>query len=260
MYGTYIGNNKMLVKLAYNAMITVPADDLSLMPSFVTSGMIEAPLTNYFLTQIKPGFTVVDIGANVGYFTVLASKMVGNSGKVFAYEASSKTAAILKDNLAINWTTENVKVINKAIYSENKLIKFHSSERFIGNSSLHERPSDENVLDTYTTKEIEAVALDNELKNIDSIDLVKIDIEGGEYHALLGMMGLLHEKKIKRVTFEWNKIMLGDVVEKFLLLMSDILNSLGGRIYLLNKEGEPVPTTLKEVSNFEFYPFVLIEF
>ncbi|MDR9853358.1 FkbM family methyltransferase [Paenibacillus sp. VCA1] len=260
MNGTYIGNNKMLVKLAYNAMITVPADDLSLMPTFVTTGMFEVPLTKYFLSHVKQGYNIVDVGANVGYFTVLASKLVGSSGKVFAYEADSKTASMLKDNLAMNWTTENVKVINKAVYSESKLLKFLSSERFIAYSSLHEKPSDENVQDTFTTKEVEAVALDNELKNIDSIDLVKIDIEGGEYHAFLGMMGLLQEQKIKKVTFEWNPPMLGEDTEKFLLLISEILNSFGGRLYLLNQEGEPVATTLKEVSNFEFFPFVLIEF
>lgn len=54
--------------------------------------------------------------------------------------------------------------------------------------------------------------------------------------------------------------MLGEDVQPFLLLISDLLNRLGGRLFFLDAEGNPVPTTLKEISSTEFYPFALLEF
>ncbi|MGG1877319.1 FkbM family methyltransferase [Paenibacillus cisolokensis] len=260
MFGTYIGDNRMLIKLAYGGYLTISSKDLSIMPTLVTTGIFEVPLTKYFISTIKPGFTVVDVGTNVGYFTLLASKLVGTEGRVIGFEANSELVGTVKDNLAMNWLTENTTIINKAVYSENKQLEFLNSERFHAYSSIHEKPSDDNLLDTYTSVVIDAVALDEELKDINSIDLLKIDIEGGEYNAFLGMMKLIEQKKIKRITFEWNSPMLGERAQPFLLILSDLLNRLGGRLYFLNSEGNPVPTTLKDISSVEFYPFALIEF
>lgn len=260
MHGTYIGDNKMLIKLAYNGYLTISSTDLSLMPTLVTTGAFEIPLTKYFLSNIKSGFTVVDVGTNVGYFTVLASKLVGNNGTIIGFEANADLVNYVKDNLAMNWLTENTTIINKAVYSENKMLEFFSSNRFHCYSSMYVKPNDENVLDTYSSIEVNAVKLDTELYDIGQIDLLKIDIEGGEYHAFLGMMELLENKKIKRVTFEWNKPMLGDDAQPFLFLLSDLLNRLEGRLYALDAEGRPVPTTVKELSSVDFYPFALLEF
>lgn len=260
MHGTYIGNDKMLVKLAYNAFLTISSKDLSVMPLLVSTGIFEAPLTKFFLTNVKPGNVVVDIGTNVGYFTVLASKLVGDQGRVIGFEANPELVLNVKDNLAMNWTTENTKIINKAVYSQNTVLNFRTSEKFHAYSSIHEKPKDENLVDNYSLIEVNAVTLDSELQDIEFIDLLKIDIEGGEYHAFLGMMGLIERKRIKRITFEWNRPMLGDEAEKFLRLISDILNRLSGRLYLIDQEGNTVPTTLKEISSVEFYPFALIEF
>lgn len=250
----------MLIKLAYNGYLTISSRDLSIMPTLVTTGMFEVPLTKYFLSQIKSGFTVVDVGANVGYFTILASKLVGNTGKVIGFEANSELVSIIKDNLAMNWLTENTTILNKAVYSENKVLRFLSSERFHAYSSIHEKPKDDNLIDAYSSKDVNAVSLDSELHDIRQIDLLKIDIEGGEYQAFLGMMGLIENKRIKRITFEWNKPMLGEEAQPFLILISDMLNRLGGRLFFLDIEGNQVPTTLKEISSMDFYPFALLEF
>ncbi|WP_255255787.1 hypothetical protein [Priestia megaterium] len=71
MNGVYIGNNKMLVSVNWKAQLIVPSNDLSLTPFLLTSGYIELPLTNFSRKNLRPGDTVIDIGANVGYFSVL---------------------------------------------------------------------------------------------------------------------------------------------------------------------------------------------
>ncbi|MFB5679274.1 FkbM family methyltransferase [Paenibacillus terreus] len=260
MHGTYIGDHKMLISLGYGGWITVSSQDYSLMPVLVTTGYFEYPLTNYFLKYIKAGDTVVDIGANIGYFTLLAARQVGTQGKVIGYEANPEMLPILRDNLAMNWVTDQVTLSNKAIYSENKNLEIQISERFPCYSSINERPEDNNVVDRYKKISIPGVTLDSELMDMDRIDLVKIDIEGGEYQAFLGMRGLIKQGKIKNISFEWNRPMLGEECEPFIQLLNLILHHHGGRLYVLSTEGDPVPVKLQEIISKDFYPFALIQF
>ncbi|AWB46223.1 FkbM family methyltransferase [Paenibacillus sp. CAA11] len=261
MYGTYIGNNKMLVNLGYGGYLTISSQDLSLMPTLVSTGVFEVPLTKYFINNVKPGETIVDIGANVGYFTLLAAKLVGEKGKVIAFEANSQLVDYIKDNLAMNWITENVSVINKACYSCNQFLEFNTSEKFHGYSSIHDKPADDNLVDTYITHKVEAVALDRELSNYEGvIDLLKIDIEGGEYHAFKGMQSLIESKRIKKISFEWNRSMLAGDADSFLSLIDDLMNRFGGYLYYLDNEGNPNAAKLEDIAKLDFYPFVLIEF
>lgn len=261
MHGTYIGNNKMLINLGYGGYLTISSQDLSLMPTLVSTGVFEVPLTNYYINTVKPGYTIVDIGANVGYFTLLAAKLVGDQGKVIAYEANAELANYVKDNLAMNWLTEKVSVINKAIYSSDQLLEFKISSRFHGYSSIYDRPQDENLLDSPTVSKVEAVALDSELADYEgTIDLVKIDIEGGEYHAFKGMLSLIRSKKIKRISFEWNRPMLGADTNSLLELINDLLNNYGAYLFYLDGYGNPIPAKLDDVAKIDFVPFVIIEF
>lgn len=260
MFGTYIGNNKMLVKVVYNGMLTISATDLSLMPSLVTNGYIEMPLTKFFINNVKPGCTVVDIGTNVGYFTILAGMLVGNKGKVYGYEANVNVFHLLQDNVSMNWLTQQIQIQNKAIYSKNTNLEFNVSTIFQGDSSINNNSMNDLIDNSFTTVNVEAVSLDKELRNIKSIDLLKIDIEGGEYHAFLGMLEVIEQKKIKKVIFEWNKKMLGEDAGPFADLLKDILYKYDGLIYKLGKEGEALPTTVDYITSSDFYPFALIEF
>jgi predicted methyltransferase len=61
------------------------------MPALTTWGAIEPPLTKFFASSLKPGHTIVDVGTNVGYFTVLAAKIIGTEGRVIAFEANPTT-------------------------------------------------------------------------------------------------------------------------------------------------------------------------
>lgn len=260
MFGTYIGNNKMLVKLAYGGMLQISSDDLSLMPSLVTTGVIEAPLTKFFINYIKPGQTIVDIGANVGYFTILAAKLVGITGKIIGFEANPNVYEILKDNISMNWLNQQTILYNKAIYSKDTLLNFHSSHKFHGDSSIHLIEKNENALSFYTTIQVEAIPLDSQFNKLEYIDLLKIDIEGGEYQAFLGMLNLIEQKKIKQIIFEWNKTMLGDEYSEFISLLNLIHQKYNGDFYILDQEGNPTPTTIDMITSIDFYPFALIKF
>ncbi|GAA2356685.1 FkbM family methyltransferase [Dactylosporangium salmoneum] len=261
MHGTYIGNDRMLIELAYGGMLVVPSDDYSLMPALTTWGAIEPPLTRYFATAVHPGQTVVDVGANVGYFTVLAARQVGAGGRVVAFEANPATAGLLRDNLSLNWLTDHdIVVRTEAAYSGNGSIGFHASSRFVGDSSTQRRPEHEHRLDDITTIQVPAVRLDDALAHLPHIDLLKIDIEGGEFHAFQGMMGLIRARRIGRIVFEWNAVMLGEDRAPFAGILRTIRDECGGGFYALDQEGRPAPLAIDQLEQVPFYPFALIDF
>jgi uncharacterized YccA/Bax inhibitor family protein len=116
MRGTYIGGQRMLVVTVYGGKLIIPSMDLSLSPELIISGSLELPLTKYLIKNIKQGFTVFDIGANLGYFTVLLGMLVGPTGKVFAYEPNPYLNSLLFDNLCI-WQVENDEFGNEKMQS-----------------------------------------------------------------------------------------------------------------------------------------------
>ncbi|MFI5911211.1 FkbM family methyltransferase [Dactylosporangium sp. NPDC051541] len=259
--GTYIGNNRMLVETIYNAMLVMPADDYSLMPSLVTWGAIEGPLTKFLASELRPGQTFVDVGANIGYFTVLATQRVGLGGKVIAFEANPGTAAVLRDNLAVNWLTEhNVVVHNQAAYSANTTVRFNASARWVGDSSIQHRPGNAHRLDEITAIEVPAVRLDDALQSAGVIDVLKIDIEGGEYQAFMGMMGLIRQRRVRRLIFEWNTLMLGADRGRFADLLRTIGAECGGRFSALDGEARLKPMQVSDLERVDFYPFAIIDF
>ncbi|GAB3836301.1 hypothetical protein GCM10027610_036340 [Dactylosporangium cerinum] len=101
--------------------------------------------------------------------------------------------------------------------------------------------------------------LDDALKDVPVIDLLKIDIEGGEYHAFTGMMQLIREDRIRRIVFEWNAVMLGADTGRFAAVLRTIRDECGGTLHALNQEGQPSPISIDELEKIPFYPFAVIE-
>lgn len=260
MHGTYIGNNKMLIHTLYGVNLVMPSTDRGLMPLLVANGGYEMPLTKYCLDQLKPGNVFVDVGANVGYFTLLAALKVGGNGAVYSFEASPTVFKNLKENVLMNWLDKQVKLINKAAYSHAATMKFHDSIITSGVSSLNISPEYLADPSDFEIIEVEAVRLEDELQAVDTIDMLKLDIEGSEYRALLGMMSLIRQNKIKQIVFEWNKPLLGAEADVFLSLLSQIQMEMKCIYYTLNSDGKPALLDIELLHGVEFYPFVLIRF
>lgn len=257
MRGVYIGNHRMLVSPIWGGKLIVSSDDRSLMPDLVINGYYDIALTKYLIKQIKPGNITVDVGANVGYFTTLMGYLVGPSGKVISYEADLDNFLLIYENIAVNYLNDRVMVMNKAVYSENTTISFYATEKFKGNGSIHKHDDqyfryfgNEKIIE----QKIEAESLDSSLIKFDSIDIVKIDIEGGEYHALLGMKTLIEEEKITCIIFELNKSMLREDFTK----LRDLIEGWDEHYYFffLTNEGDEVPVSVEEIFNHDSIPAV----
>jgi FkbM family methyltransferase len=172
--------NPVLLNLRY-FKIYVRLDDWAVGARIAVNRTYEQHVTRAVRSFLKPGAVVIDIGANIGYYTLLAASHVGNAGKVIAFEPSSNNCALLDMSVQKN-NFNNVVIHTKAVTSENGYVAFGMDDSN-GNIS-------QNISVTHPSQ-VEAVALDTFLKDESRIDVIKIDIEGAEGLALNGMKRIL---------------------------------------------------------------------
>jgi len=148
------------------------------------------------LFRPKEGDIVIDVGAHIGKYTIIASKMVGSKGKVFAIEAHPDNYEILKKNIALN-NLRNVIALNYAVHSEKTVVKLYEPDQDEGatiyNTIMADRPSSNNQ----NFIEVKADTLDSLLSQnmIKEVNWIKIDVEGAEYEVLVGASGILSNSK-----------------------------------------------------------------
>jgi FkbM family methyltransferase len=156
-------------------------------------GIWEPEETAFIRHFLRSGMTFVDIGANLGYYTVLASENVGLSGRVFAFEPDRRNFKLLNKNVSLN-QCHNVTVENKAISDRPQEIQLYRSPSNFGDHRIyavrtHESSAQENHRSRVS---VSATSLDDYFREMPArIDFVKMDVQGAEYAALLGMKRLL---------------------------------------------------------------------
>lgn len=132
---------------------------------------------------LRPGDTFVDVGANIGYFTLLASRLVGPRGKVIAFEAAPPTLARLEENVALNPGLENISIHGCAVANTSGTIRIGKS--FAGGSGTSSIRVNERTEQVWN---VPVVSLDQVLADERMIRVVKIDVEGAELLVLKGFI------------------------------------------------------------------------
>lgn len=163
----------------------------------------------FYLEYLRDGMTIFDVGANVGELTLLFSRFVGERGSVHAFEASGAVFQKLemvcraagRRNVALNHLalsdkpgTVRLNIYDEAYSSFNSMAK-----RPLENYGLNLQP--------VGTEETRAATVDDYCaeNKIDSIDLLKIDVEGAEFQVMRGARRMLRSKNIKCLTFEFGQ-------------------------------------------------------
>jgi len=163
----------------------------------------EKKIKQVFLQNISSGDTVIDVGANIGEFSLIASKKVGPSGQVIIIEPLPETVVYLKNNLLLNNFT-NCSVYECAIGSKiGKMTMYKKNEN--ATMGLLDPVSGEDKM--IRAGEIEVKTIDDILstKKISKVKMLKIDVEGHEYEVLLGSIQSLKNKKIDKILCEIHK-------------------------------------------------------
>ncbi len=165
----------------------------------------EPHLQNALHQLIKPQDKVLVLGAHIGYHTLLISRLVGEDGKVLIFEPNPNTLKILRANIALN-DIHNTILYPKAAFSENTTLSFVIPKKDSGQSHV-KRPKDEQSSDLIT---VEAVKIDS-LKEIDSIDVLQMDVEGVEDKAIYGATKLIDNSPNLIVFQEWSPSWMKDI-------------------------------------------------
>ncbi|MDH2406107.1 FkbM family methyltransferase [Bradyrhizobium sp. SSUT18] len=137
---------------------------------------------------LRPGDTFVDVGANVGYDSLLGSKLIGPEGRVIAIEAARSIFEQLGDNLARNGVA-NVRLVKVAVSDKPGELTLFGGDR--GNQGRTSPIQRDNLVpvETVPTKPLDDILTDDERA---SVRLIKIDIEGGELPVLERLVDTLH--------------------------------------------------------------------
>lgn len=144
---------------------------------------------------VRPGMQVVDVGANIGLYSLLFGKLVGERGRVYSFEPEPHLCSTLRENCRSNGIT-NVVPFEYAAGPSNARQQFQSATFNSGNNSLGRGPS------RAATVEVTVVRIDDVLP-VGKIDFAKIDVQGHELGALAGMERLLSSNSNVRVFFEF---------------------------------------------------------
>jgi len=197
----------------------------------------EKATTNLFKKIVKNGNVVVDLGSNIGYFTLLAAKLVGQAGTVYSFEPEPKNFGYLKKNVEIN-NYKNVVAVQRAVSDKKGKIPLFVCSYDAGHHTINQysgieayrrgRHSEKKSID------IEATTLDDFFQGKEnSIDLIKLDVQGAEALALKGMDKILKTNNRLKMIVDFFPILLekmGDSPKEFI---SRILNDYHFSVFVI---------------------------
>ena len=145
----------------------------------------EAENFEFLTNSCKPGAVIIDIGAHIGLFSVIASQITGAAGKVYAFEPAPSTYELLQKTLAINHNESVIETFQKAVGRETGKITFFVSDGQADNGNSLVNYKDDRPLHGI---DVEVTSVDAFIKEkkINRLDFIKIDVEGAEYDTLRG--------------------------------------------------------------------------
>jgi FkbM family methyltransferase len=178
-----VGKRKVRTRHGFDIEVDLEGDMLGW--HVYLSGTWEPQTSKLLASLIQPGDVVIDIGANIGYFTLLASTNVGPSGKVLAFEPIPSIRRDLERNLSLN-RVNNVEVYPIAL------------SHMAGTTTIHENKGLSSVRpigDAKGTFVVETAPLDALLEDDLPVRVVKIDVEGAEGAVVEGMWRCIQKHK-----------------------------------------------------------------
>ena len=188
------------------------------------TGSYEPSLTKLLQRKLQPGTSFVDLGANIGYYTLLASFLVGSKGRVYAFEPDARNFEYLTGNVAMNGL-ENVQACRKAALDGDFRAAFRA-DRFGAEGWVSVS------MDAQAESGVETTSLDQFFSSLGwpALHLVKMDIEGSEVRAMRGMKQVVAHNPGVSLVVEFNPSALaraGSSREEFIAALQSLGFSVG---------------------------------
>jgi FkbM family methyltransferase len=195
----YLGNGLSLCRVLDRYKMYVPSRDRSVTPHLLLDGIWERWVTQAISERVKPGMTVADVGANVGYFSTLMADLVGAQGLVHAFEPNEELIALVRENAVVNGFGDRVTTHPVALGGEDgREMLLVTPGDYLGGAALWQIDSQP----SFDHRRVVLRRLDA-IEGADRIEFVKIDAEGAEPDIWRGMKGLLDGDVLKGVFIEF---------------------------------------------------------
>lgn len=224
--------------------------DRSVGPHLLQDGFWESWITSWLTRWIRPGMTFIDVGANCGYYTLLAEHLVGRHGAVVAYEPNPVYAELLRKSREINSADFSVREVALSDSCGHVTLSvpgdLHGSAS-ITRSFLGTEWGESSAYDVRTT------TLDNELQRIVfwNADVVKIDAEGAEELVWRGGRTLFHaDMSHSTIMLEWTP---GAYSDEFLEQLFD-----WGYVFSITFDGGEEPATREFIQSLTDWHMLVI--
>jgi FkbM family methyltransferase len=189
----------------------------------VVKGIYEPFETTLVASEVREGDVVLDVGANIGYFTLIFARVVGPRGRVLAFEPDPANFAILERNITLN-DYHNVTAIPLALSDTAGPVALYMSEF---NRAHHRIVASTDAIGTIA---VDSTTLDQYLESYDgAVDFIKIDVEGAEAMALRGMRGVIRRTQPHSILIEFTPSALAEAGDD----PASLLNELTGAGYEL---------------------------
>jgi len=167
-------------------------------------GVREYNSTQFSKRFLRPGDVCVEVGANIGYYALLESHLVGKTGKIFAIEPSRQNIKLLNRNIEIN-KCENIVSCRVAIGSESRSGFLKLSQNANQHSFVNK-----NLGPLVHTEEVQIMSLDTFLRDKPYPQFIRMDVEGYEEEVIKGMKGILGQRKPLKMFIELHCPLLED--------------------------------------------------
>jgi FkbM family methyltransferase len=190
-------------------------------------GIWEPTETDFIIDNLSAGDTFIDIGANIGYYSVLAADIVGSSGSVFGFEPDPRNFALLELNLALN-RASTAKAVRAAVSDSRGTAGLHRSMNNLGDHRLLPGADASGALN------VDTVRLDPKLLRPPSGKVtVKIDTQGWEGRIILGNIEAL--RAAEHIVFEWSPPWIDNTNVDPLEIIA-VLEDAGYRLAIISEE------------------------
>ncbi|KPF61547.1 hypothetical protein IP88_15660 [alpha proteobacterium AAP81b] len=187
----WIGDGIALARVLGRFKMQVDTSDISLTPHLLLDGYWEMWTTEAMLQFVRPGATVVDAGANFGYFTLLMAALVGPAGRVHAFEPNPRLADIATRNVDMNGFTGTTTVHRAALADRQGSDELTVDPHYLGGGHIGGAGGGIPVA----------------LARLDAFDItpdfIKIDVEGAEALMWQGLDGILAQRRPLTCLVEW---------------------------------------------------------
>lgn len=222
----YLGDHVAMTFLTNGFRAFVDTRSLDVGVHLLHGGSWETHYTEAFKRMLRPGAAVVDVGANLGWYTLVAAPIVGAAGRVFAVEPNPGLARLVQESVHTNGFTGWTQVYQAAVSDAPGVVDLIYDPDMPGGGVI--RPASYALTHVRSTAtRVAAVRLDALLAgHAGPVDVLKMDIEGWEGVALRGMAGILDRSPGLRMLIEWGVAQDGTPVPR-----AQTASELGGRGY-----------------------------